>query len=810
MKTSKTMSWQTGFTKIGMFIGLSSIALTSNAAILEEIMVTAQKREQSQQDVGISITAYSGDQMKALGVTNTIEITEQVPGLQMTSFSPNLVAFNIRGVSQNNFTDNNEAPVAVYIDDGYVASMNAISGQLFDVERVEVLRGPQGTLFGRNATGGVIHYITKGADDAETNGYVESSIAEYGKFSLEGAVGGSFNDTTRYRFAARTEQSDGYIESTNFPEGNPLPASGQDLGGADGFALRGAVQWDINDNATFEFMYKYSKDDKVPTGGYNFLPYGDAADAYIPPEFQDFVTNVIGAPAGATGDIFFCPSQLDCFAPVDTAGRTIFTGDHPEPFQNYSDYLGFMDRETNNITGRLDWELPNGMELVSITNYSNTDKFYTEDGDGIPVPIIEFTTIADFTQLSQEFRLSGEKENLRWQAGVYLLDMETDADVTTQGAPVAGEAAGLGFINGNGDNLAVNARVVQDYLLDSKNASIFGQLEYDINDQLTVIAGYRYSQDDKDLALTTRFQSDGTRNPMTLASNGVPVSIQTLNLRRDVAAAGGDQDTVNYNDYAARLQLNYRSNENTLWFASFNRGIKGGNFAPSANVTIDQVRHGEEVLSAWEIGVKTEFADGRARLNATAFSYDYDDYQAFTFSGGTPSVANAQAENQGLEIEATLLPNDNWDIILGASFQDSSVDGVETPQFQGTPVGFAVDWPVDFLNGVELPNAPSFSANYLFRYNIDSMGGNLAFQLDGAYYADQYLEVSNGGAAFQQAYNVNNASISWTNEKYSAKVWVKNLGDEIFKQYALDLGILGGTTVYAPPRWAGVTLGYNF
>ena len=141
----------------GFALTALSVAVNSQASVLEEVVITAQKREQNLQDVGVSVTAYSGEQMKALGVTNTTEIAEQIAGLQMTSFSPNLVTFNIRGVSQNNFTDNNEAPVAVYIDDAYVASMNAISGQLFDIDRVEVLRGPQGTLFGRNATGGVIH-----------------------------------------------------------------------------------------------------------------------------------------------------------------------------------------------------------------------------------------------------------------------------------------------------------------------------------------------------------------------------------------------------------------------------------------------------------------------------------------------------------------------------------------------------------------------------------------------------------------------------------------------------------------------------
>ena len=500
-----------------------AMAAATEAAVLEEVVITAQKREQNLQDVGVSVTAYSGDQMKALGVTNTTEITEQIAGLQMTSFSPNLVTFNIRGVSQNNFTDNNEAPVAVYIDDAYVASMNAISGQLFDIDRVEVLRGPQGTLFGRNATGGVIHYVTRGARDEEFNGYIEGTYSDYSKYSIEGAVGGSISDSVRFRIAGRKEESDGYIEANTYPQELTVvpvevlpPSSGQDLGGSDGFSVRAALEIDISDNATLALSAKYSEDSDVPTGGYIFLPYGDPSipatdpadpNAYVPPEFTGFVTDIIGAPAGATSAIFFCNDQINCFTPVDAAGRTTYAGDSPTPFKHYSDYPGYMDRDTTNLTARLDWELSNGVELVSITNYSATDKFYTEDGDGIPAPIIEFTTVADFSQFSQEIRLSGEADRLRWTAGAYFLDMETDADVVTVGAH-GGVAAELGFFDAAGNNLAVNARVAQDYLLESRNWSVFGQVEFDLTDALTLIGGYRYSQDDKELDFTTTFRAD--------------------------------------------------------------------------------------------------------------------------------------------------------------------------------------------------------------------------------------------------------------------------------------------------------------
>jgi len=803
MKTIITINFWRGLSGIlyaGLAIALAGIPTLSYSQVLEEIVVTAQKREQNIQDVGISITAFSGDQMNALGMTNTTEIIQQVPGLDMVAWSPTLTTFNIRGVSQNNFTDNLEGPVAVYIDEAYVASMNGINAQMFDMERVEVLRGPQGTLFGRNATGGVIQYLTRRADDDETNGYVEASGSEFSTFSVEGAIGGSFSETARFRFAARTEESDGYIESSDFPEGNPLPSGGGNLGGSDGYAVRAALQFDIGDRGKLDLLYKYSKDDRVPTGGYSFLPYADntGPNVYIPPEFEDFVVNVIGAPIEATPDIFFCPSQLDCFTPVDTAGRTVFEGDHPTPHLNFADYAGYMDREVNNFTADFQWELENGMEFTSITNWSNVDKFYTEDGDGIPVPIIEFTTISDFTQISQELRWAWETDASRWQVGAYYLDIDMDGDVITRGAPVAGVAFDLGY----DPSLLTDPAIVQDYHLNSTNWSVFAQGEFDLTDAVTLIVGGRWSQDDKDLDFVTRFISPG---------DGISVP-GLLDLKADAAAAGTDQDTVDYGDFAGRLQLDWRLNEGTLLFASFNRGIKGGNWAPAGNATIDIIRHDEEVLTAFEVGFKTELMDGRARLNATAFYYDYEDYQAFTFLNGNPSVTNADATNAGAEIELFISPNEHWDIVLGAAFQDSDVDGVRMTGQQVTPVGFPVDWPIDFIDNAELPNTPSVSLNYLVRYNFDALSGNVGLQLDGYYNGDQYLEVTNGGAAKQDAYSVLNARASWASEDESWLItaWVRNLTDEVYKQYALDLGILGGTVYYAPPTWSGLNISYNW
>ena len=224
----------------------------AEAQVLEEVIVTAQKREESLQDVGISVSAFSGDQLKALGVSSTVDITQQVPGLQLFTFSPAFTVFSLRGVSQNNFQDNLEAPVAVYMDGAYVASMNAINTQLFDMDRVEVLRGPQGTLFGRNATGGLIHFLTRKAEDDAANGYLEMGAAEFGTYSVEGAVGGGFSDAVRGRLAGRWQTSDGYVEAgTAFD----VPATGRTSHGADGYALRGNLQIDATDDVLIDLTH---------------------------------------------------------------------------------------------------------------------------------------------------------------------------------------------------------------------------------------------------------------------------------------------------------------------------------------------------------------------------------------------------------------------------------------------------------------------------------------------------------------------------------------------------------------------------
>ena len=752
--------------------------------LLGEIVVTAQKRNQNLQDVPISVSAFSGDQLQKLGISNATQITQQIPGLQLNAWSPNVTIFNLRGISQNNFQDNLEAPVAVYMDNAYMGSMNGIAGQLFDIERVEVLRGPQGTLFGRNATGGLIHYLSRPADDTNFNGYVEGTYGRFDAWSLEGAVGGQIAEGWRGRLSMRRAMGGSYIRSRNtnpafFP---PNPGSGQDLGGQNAFSLRATTQIDVTPDLMVELWYKYSRDHDVPTGGYVFDN---------------------------------CTVQPNAFCSVNSAGigngsggvTNGWSGEKASPFEHFGNTPGFLNREIHIGQANITWDL-GPVELTSITNYTHLKKDYQEDGDATPATVIVFNTAVDYKQFSQELRLAGETENFNWQLGGYYLDMRIDGTQRTQGAPAFGAAFA---INGAANDPSVD----ELYRVVSKNWSLFGQGELKLSPAFSVTAGLRYSKDTKSVDYASQLVDPGFV-PATLTTDAI------------LAAANPGVNRINYGDFAARVSLNWKPSPDTLIFASYNRGIKGGNWTLSPAITPTNFRHDPETLHSLEAGVKYSTPDRRLRINGTVYHYIYNDYQAFGIVGGSPQVANSDARATGAEVEVTWQPVNRLNLMLGGTWQTSKVDRVlgagqqVAPElFPGAPdaqyctnIGgaFSCTFPDAAVRDAKLPNSPNFSLNYLLRYDFDALGGVAAVQVDGAWYDDQYLEVTNGLSSLQPAYNVTNASVSWTDrtERFTLTLWGKNVFDQAYRAYTLNLGVLGTTSYYAPPATYGATLRVNW
>ena len=757
-------------------VGATNTQAEEATSVFGDIVVTANKRAENVQKVPIAITAYSGDQLKALGVTDATQITQQVPGLQLNAFSPNVTIFNLRGISQNNFTDYLEAPIAVYVDDAYMGSINGLSGQLFDVARVEVLRGPQGTLFGRNATGGLIHYLSTDASKAELNGYVTASYERFDRRALEGAVGGSLTDGIRARVAGRVVKANGYIKSAAALPG-VFDGDGQDLGAENGWALRGTIQADLGPDGKLDLWVKHSEDNNVATGGYAFDNCNLQDNGYCQ-------TDAAGLAIGSGGVI------------------NGITGQSASPYDNFSDTHGFFNRNTNIYQGKLTYDL-GGVDLTAITNYTELTKSYQEDGDALPVEIIVFRTNARYKQFSQELRLAGQSDRFRWQAGSYYLDMRITGHSDTVGAPAIGAALAVGLPG-------VSPTFKEDYALRSKNWSAFGQVEYDVSDRVTLIGGLRYSKDTKTVDYFSRVEEGGV--------SSVIATDETFT----TALPGANR--ISDGDVAARITLNYKPADDTLLFASWNRGIKGGNFTLNSNVTAQTFQHRPETLNSVEAGVKWSNPSRTVRVNATAYHYIYNDYQAFALIGGVPQVGNSDANATGMEIETFFQPSERFNVNIGATWERSHVNSVETagsqflsvlvpgasvPQYctnqnDGT---YFCDYPAKSVSGAQFPNAPRFSANYVVRYNVDAAGGNVVAQVDGVWYDKQFLEVTNGQSAIQPAYNVTNASLSWTSEdsKLSVQVFGRNVFNKAYRAYALNLGPLGTTSVYAKPATYGVS-----
>ena len=725
----------------------------SGPLTLEEIIVTAQKREQNLQDVGISVTAFSGEQLDNLGATNTTDITQQVPGLQLFTYTPGVIVFNVRGVSQNNFIDTLEAPVAVYMDDAYIASLNGLGQQMFDMDRVETLRGPQGTLFGRNATGGVIHYVTNAPDEDEANGYIKAGVGEYDNYIVEGAVGGAFSTNLRGRFSGRWEQADGYTES--------VTPGVRDTNGKDGFALRAALQLEVTEDLLVDAKVYHSEDNDAPTGGY--VAYASKADP--------------NTGYGATPE------------------STPITGD----VHKHANFIeGGFDREITSVTGKITWDLNDHLQVVSITNYMDIFKDYYEDAGGGYIPNFPFNPVAETTQVTQELRLSGDYDRFRWQLGGYYLDLEI---------------SGMDFVGGEFVTALPEGRINTNWNLDSKNWSIFGQAEVDLTEQVTFIGGVRYSMDDKDYSVVNSGGGTG-------AFLGPDFYVAPGEVFFNTAWVPSELTEIDYDDWAARAQLDWRPNDDLLVFAAFNRGIKGGNFT-TFFTALENIQHKEEVLYSYEIGFKRTFPEQAMRLNATGFYYDYKNYQAFGLIGAFPEIRNTDAEAYGGEIELTWSPAERLDLLAGVSFIDSEIDQVPTVQDF-----FGIVLPLQQIENNELPNAPAFSINFLGRYAWPFAGGEMAFQIDGNYNDDQYLDVFNSAASREDAYFIGNLRLSYTtgDGKWNLTAFVKNFTDTEHRLYMLDLaagdlfvpsgvpptgdGII--EQVYGPPRWAGGSISYRF
>ncbi len=761
-----------------MIVAAQAADNNDGSLLLEEITVTAQKREQSLQSVGVSVTALSGDQMRLLSLKNAEDLNLHVPGLQTGSFSgdKSVSFFTLRGVGQNDFSDHQETPTAIYVDGSYVSFPGATGLQMFDLERVEVLRGPQGTLYGRNATGGLVHFISR-RPGQEPNGYINIQAGSYNMVRAEGAVGGPLSDAVRARIAGVHNRHDGYIE-------NRL---GKDAREDRSTSLRGIVEVDLSDELMATFIGRYNRVDHADGGVYQHKPSR---------------TGEFGL--GAVVD------DVDFAGYRDTDGDVLAGAFNP---------LGFIDKESWNASATFEWQFSEAVKFTSITDYLDVQKSYMEDSDSSPTELLQFISGQDSYQFTQELRLDGTQERIRWTAGVYYLKVDGEY------------SSSIWSVWPLGDGTVAVADSRNRFTQETETFSAFGQIEYDLNEALTLTVGGRWYQDKKSIDLVSRcfgvpgypqaadLSARDQWEPVITFENGVAVDnpggascieffyfpddgVKQLNEHEIVSRARKD------NEWAGKVQLDWRATEDILLYASVSRGTKGGGFnAPidglgdaDPAVGQDKVPFDPEVLISYEVGLKSTLNDGRTRLNMAAFYYDYNDFQAFNFVGLTQFQFNADARIYGMEAELVTDLGNGFNLMAGISLMDSVVYDVPMPD-------------TVTVRDQDLVLAPDFTANAVFVKTWQGDWGTVAAQIDGAYVDDQVFNTVNHPTVQADGYFLMNARIGYTNAggEWEFAAYVKNLTDKRYKQYGFDVSGFGySLDVYGPPRWYGVEANYAF
>jgi iron complex outermembrane receptor protein len=652
-----------------LLLGCAALALSGGSALaqeaddpaaVEEIVVTAQKRSENLQDVPVSVTAFNAKALEERGVTNVIGLNNLAPGLRVSSgdAAANPKIF-IRGVGLSDFNPNSSSGVGIYVDGVYVGSPLAQMAGFFDIGQIEILRGPQGTLYGRNTNGGAVNITTK----RPTQSFTAEAGAEYATYNavtLNGAVGGPvIDDVLAVRAAAQYVKDDGYTYNR---------VTGHDLNATDYWALRLSALYtptpDIE--ALFQLNRFVNRGDATQPqhrATMAFDPSAAGPDGLCAPAYYT---------SGLCGDAFG-------YADLDHNDRAL---DANAEGKDKIDLFG--------LSAQVDWDL-GPVSLVSVTAYSWAHRNAFENTDANPFQMLEINYLARQRQFTQELRLQSNDDGdnrFNWVVGAYFMD-ETVKDASTQdvlrdlrplfpaGYSVADSVAAFSY----------------PYTQDTRSYALFGQADYRITDRLIATAGLRYSADEK--SMDYRSQAEG----------GLVV---LLNFKQEKT----------FSAWSGRLGLRYELSDDVNLYATYNRGFKSGGFFGGLATTAEEMEpYDNEQLDAFEVGVKSQLFDRRLRLNASAFYYDYQDQQVFAQvlrNGLTVLVLDnaANSEVYGAEVEATARVTENFTVEAGLSLLKAEYgeyvtltddfSGNTLPQSPKVTFNIAASYSLPLANGSEL------------------------------------------------------------------------------------------------------------
>ncbi len=762
-----------------MGLGIASPAIAQDAAdappatdtgTVNEIIVTAQFREQNLQDTPIAITAVDGETLEARSQTDVTDLGDFAPNVKIepsTGIQGNSVAAFIRGIGQADSSFALEPGVGFYIDDIYYGTTFGAVMDLTDLQRVEVLRGPQGTLSGKNSVGGAIRLYTK-EPDGSGEGFVEATYGSFDRLDLRASAGFAITDDLFARISGTSKTSDGFMTRLDYGCVNPdagIPQTGaadEDCvlgteGGRDLQSVRLALRYaPIDAPLEINLRADYADDDSETVATKLLVADNPGVRSFDPAD----------PTAGIPFDSRFItgPESYTTYADYSTGGN--FTTVFGIPYSVTPGGFSTQPRSTAEswgVAATVEYELAPNLSITSISGFRSAKGTSGIDVDGSPLTLLlqEFTY--EHEQFTQEVRLSG-------QFGDGLID-------TTVG----------GFYYDATDRIVGRSAIptllfdfIQDDNVSNKSISAFAHLEVHLTDRLDLIGGLRYTDDEKTYAYQRlnidRTEPSGaffTPNFLLAGLNGLEGSFEG--------------DRVDY-----RIGANYDLTENVMVYAQVATGFKGGGVNPRPSAADQVLSFGPEIVTTYEAGAKTQLFDRRLRLNGAVFLNDYQDIQLVRYqcpnsavlSCSVPSNAG-NAEIFGFELEAFAEPVGNLQIDASVGYLDFDYTEITNPATLVT-----LDMIAPFIS--------KWQASAGIQYEIEAPGGSaITPRLDWSYRSEFYYNSINNPFNLVDGYRLFNARLTYDspNRNWSVSAAVTNLTDKFYLTgIAENIGAYGVST----------------
>ncbi|QAU33975.1 TonB-dependent receptor [Janthinobacterium sp. 17J80-10] len=729
---------------------------------LGSVVVTAQRRSEKLQEVPVAISVIGADTvLKSDQIHTANDITQFIPNASAASTDGrSRPRWFLRGIGTNETAASTVSPIGIYNDDVFLNNVYIQAFPLFDTERVEVLRGPQGTLWGKNTTGGAINFISK-KPTFDTNGYAKISYGSFNEKILQGAVGGTLvDDKLAARISVYDENRDGWVDNIT---------TGTKAGAVSDSALRAQALWLLTDDLDLLFSLRTRK------------AKGDVNPSFYVRGPQQVIPNPIylGAQRGA-----------DAIAAASNGQEEI---------------------ESDGASVTANWAIGR-YSLTSITSFDK-GKRTNLSASTFALPISNGYQLTDSRQFTQELRLASPKQDkVSWIVGAHYFDESMSNNSVSRSNRVANasrtSAAGFSAASWN----------QEQYDQDTTSKAIFGSLTYNITEKLALITGLRRSTESKDFNLNylqSTNSGSGAANSATF-NDTVPFYLPgSVTNGLDPLQTANQSATWSNTTYDFTPQ--YKINENINTYARYSHGFRAGGFVvdqpTAATRTIKKLE--PETLDALELGLKTQWLDGRLTLNTAIFGYKYKDkieavlLPSATSASGTRQVQENAADgySRGLEVELGWLPTSNFRVSGSLGYLSTKYTN-----YSSTASGQTLN-----ATGNKFSRAPELSATLDLEYRIPlASGAGIVLGTDWSYRTKQYFNAIDQAepTLWQDAYSFGNARIAYqaANGKYEVAAFVRNLTDEVYSVLATGSATGNSATreVYGLPRTFGVTLTAKF